>query len=63
MKLIGVTITIVDAIGREARTVYRGALDAGAHDIAMPTDGLPTGAYFVRIDRDGVPTLLPFVKR
>jgi hypothetical protein len=40
-----VTISIVDALGRQVRAVFRGTLPAGRRDIEVNTDGLPHGAY------------------
>ncbi|HBB24707.1 MAG TPA: hypothetical protein DCZ59_00390 [Bacteroidetes bacterium] len=38
---------LVDGMGRPIRTLYDGELTAGRHEIALPSEYLPSGQYFV----------------
>ncbi|MFN6136566.1 MAG: T9SS type A sorting domain-containing protein [Bacteroidota bacterium] len=40
-------VLLVDAMGRPLRTLYEGELTAGRHEIALPSEYLPSGQYFV----------------
>ena len=46
----GVTVTIVDAMGREIATLLDAVVPSGAHEVRWePAAALPAGAYYCRI--------------
>jgi hypothetical protein len=44
---------LVDALGRDVRSIVEASLDAGEHRIAIDAAGVPNGVYMIAIDLDG----------
>lgn len=44
-----VRLDVIDALGREVRTLHDGALAAGTHAFPLDTGGLPGGVYALRV--------------
>jgi hypothetical protein len=47
-------LEVLDAAGRNVRTLVTGEQSGGAHTVAFNAEGLPTGSYIVRLSSDGV---------
>lgn len=45
-----IRVRLVDALGREVRTLHAGAIDAGVTLIPIPADGLASGTYSVVLE-------------
>ena len=59
-----VELSVLNAAGSGIRTVWRGELPAGAHQLAFDANDLPPGTYVYRLTTDsGVTSLLMTIAR
>jgi hypothetical protein len=56
-----VHLSVFDLLGRELRTVFDGAVDAGVHRFTVDGAGLSTGIYYVELVTRGETRVLPVV--
>ncbi|MFV1980432.1 MAG: T9SS type A sorting domain-containing protein, partial [Rhodothermia bacterium] len=48
-----VKISLFDLLGSEVRTLVRGRVAAGIHEIELSSEGLAPGVYLIRLEAGG----------
>lgn len=56
-----VTVTLIDALGREVRTLQEGLYGAGRHEIVFDVSDLASGMYFCKLESEGALEMRRFV--